>query len=46
MSILDILSDDEQFMVRTVKDFVDKEVRPVVQELEHANTYQIGRAHV
>ncbi|MFE2381188.1 acyl-CoA dehydrogenase family protein [Streptomyces misionensis] len=39
MSILDILSDDEQFMVRTVKDFVDKEVRPVVQELEHANTY-------
>ncbi|MEU6419292.1 acyl-CoA dehydrogenase family protein [Streptomyces spiralis] len=39
MSILDILSDDEQFMVRTVKEFVDKEVKPVVQELEHANTY-------
>ncbi|MFD8363582.1 acyl-CoA dehydrogenase family protein [Streptomyces hygroscopicus] len=39
MSTLDILSDDEQFMVRTVQDFVDKEVKPVVQELEHANTY-------
>ncbi|MFC8566910.1 acyl-CoA dehydrogenase family protein [Streptomyces sp. NPDC057245] len=39
MSTLDILSDDEQFMVRTVQDFVDKEVRPVVQELEHSNTY-------
>ncbi|WP_446045241.1 acyl-CoA dehydrogenase family protein [Streptomyces olivaceus] len=39
MSTLDILSDDEQFMVRTVQDFVDKEVKPVVQELEHSNTY-------
>ena len=39
MSTLDILSEDEQFIVRTVRDFVDKEVRPVVQELEHANTY-------
>ncbi|MFD7996137.1 acyl-CoA dehydrogenase family protein [Streptomyces mexicanus] len=39
MSMVDILSDDEQFMVRTVQDFVDKEVKPVVQELEHANTY-------
>jgi alkylation response protein AidB-like acyl-CoA dehydrogenase len=33
------LPDDEQFMVRTVKDFVDKDVKPVVRELEHANTY-------
>ncbi|GAA2349944.1 acyl-CoA dehydrogenase family protein [Streptomyces violaceusniger] len=39
MSTLDILSDDEQFMVRTVQDFVDKEVKPVVQELEHSNSY-------
>ncbi|WP_405593638.1 acyl-CoA dehydrogenase family protein [Streptomyces sp. NBC_01092] len=39
MSTLDILSEDEQFVVRTVRDFVDKDVRPVVQELEHANTY-------
>jgi len=39
MSTLDILAEDEQFIVRTVRDFVDKEVKPVVQELEHANTY-------
>ncbi|MFI6377274.1 acyl-CoA dehydrogenase family protein [Streptomyces sp. NPDC050546] len=39
MSTLDILSEDEQFIVRTVRDFVDKEVKPVVRELEHANTY-------
>ncbi|MFJ9821826.1 acyl-CoA dehydrogenase family protein [Streptomyces sp. NPDC101151] len=39
MSTLDILSDEEQFIVRTVHDFVDKDVRPVVRELEHANTY-------
>jgi alkylation response protein AidB-like acyl-CoA dehydrogenase len=39
MSTLDILSDDEQLVVRTVRDFVDREVKPVVQKLEHANTY-------
>ncbi|GAA1106819.1 MULTISPECIES: acyl-CoA dehydrogenase family protein [Streptomyces violaceusniger group] len=39
MSTLDILSEDERFIVRTVHDFVDREVKPVVQELEHANTY-------
>ncbi|WP_275561299.1 acyl-CoA dehydrogenase family protein [Streptomyces sp. 5-6(2022)] len=39
MSTLDVLSDDEQFVVRTVHDFVNKEVKPVVQELEHSNTY-------
>ncbi|MER6564547.1 acyl-CoA dehydrogenase family protein, partial [Streptomyces sp. NPDC001027] len=39
MSTLDILAEDEQFIVRTVRDFVDKEVKPVVRELEHANTY-------
>ncbi|MEU6575257.1 acyl-CoA dehydrogenase family protein [Streptomyces sp. NPDC046805] len=39
MSTLDALSEDEQFVVRTVREFVDKEVRPVVQELEHSNTY-------
>ncbi|EFF89121.1 acyl-CoA dehydrogenase [Streptomyces sp. e14] len=36
---MDALSDDEQFVVKTVRDFVDKEVKPVVQELEHSNTY-------
>ncbi|GAA3122756.1 acyl-CoA dehydrogenase family protein [Streptomyces rectiviolaceus] len=39
MSTLDILSEDERFVVSTVRDFVDKEVKPVVQELEHTNTY-------
>ncbi|MEU9500082.1 acyl-CoA dehydrogenase family protein [Streptomyces sp. NPDC048196] len=39
MSTLDVLSKDEQLVVRTVRDFVDKEVRPVVRDLEHANTY-------
>ncbi|MCD9879739.1 acyl-CoA dehydrogenase family protein [Streptomyces guryensis] len=39
MGTLDVLSEDEQFIVRTVHDFVDKEVKPVVQELEHAGTY-------
>jgi alkylation response protein AidB-like acyl-CoA dehydrogenase len=39
MSVLDILSDDERLVVRTVREFVDKDVKPVVQELEHADTY-------
>lgn len=39
MSTLDILSEDEQFIVRTVRDFVDKDVKPVVKDLEHTNTY-------
>ncbi|MEW2569804.1 acyl-CoA dehydrogenase family protein [Streptomyces sp. NPDC047070] len=39
MSTLDILSEDERFIVRTVQDFVDKEVKPVVRELEHGDTY-------
>ncbi|APA98104.1 acyl-CoA dehydrogenase family protein [Nocardia seriolae] len=33
------LSAEEKFIVRTVRDFVDREVRPVVQELEHGNVY-------
>ncbi|MEV5177884.1 acyl-CoA dehydrogenase family protein, partial [Streptomyces flaveolus] len=39
MSTLDILSEDERFIVGTVHDFINKEVRPVVKELEHSNTY-------
>jgi alkylation response protein AidB-like acyl-CoA dehydrogenase len=39
MSTLDILPEDERSIVGTVRDFVDKKVKPVVQELEHANTY-------
>lgn len=33
------LSAEEQAIVSTVRDFVDKQVRPVVRELEHANAY-------
>jgi alkylation response protein AidB-like acyl-CoA dehydrogenase len=33
------LTQDEQDIVATVREFVDREVRPVVRELEHANTY-------
>ncbi|WLP89409.1 acyl-CoA dehydrogenase family protein [Gordonia sp. NB41Y] len=33
------LSTEEQAIVATVREFVDKQVRPVVRELEHANTY-------
>ncbi len=33
------LSAEEQAIVSTVHEFVDKQVRPVVRELEHANTY-------
>jgi hypothetical protein len=32
-------SQDERDIVATVKEFVDREVRPVVRELERANTY-------
>ncbi|WKX16393.1 acyl-CoA dehydrogenase family protein [Streptomyces sp. NL15-2K] len=39
MSTLDALTPEEQFVVKTVRDFVDKEVKPVVRELEHADTY-------
>jgi alkylation response protein AidB-like acyl-CoA dehydrogenase len=34
-----MLSQEEQAIVETVREFVDREVRPVVRELEHANTY-------
>jgi alkylation response protein AidB-like acyl-CoA dehydrogenase len=30
---------EEQFVVETVRTFVDKDVKPVVSELEHTNTY-------
>lgn len=33
------LSNEEQAIVATVREWVDREVRPVVRDLEHANTY-------
>src|SRR5436190_3292570 len=37
--MIDELNQDERAMVGLVRDFVNREVKPVVQELEHANTY-------
>ena len=34
-----MLSEEERAIVETVREFVDREVRPVARELEHANTY-------
>ena len=39
MATVDILDDGERMVVETVRDFVDREVKPVVAELEHADTY-------
>ncbi|MFF3544282.1 acyl-CoA dehydrogenase family protein [Streptomyces platensis] len=39
MSTLDVLSGDERFLVGTVHDFVEREVRPVARDLEHADAY-------
>jgi alkylation response protein AidB-like acyl-CoA dehydrogenase len=33
------LTDEEAAIVEVVRDFVDREVKPVVQELDHSNTY-------
>ncbi len=33
------LTEDEQLLVKTVRQFVDRDVKPVVSELEHANEY-------
>jgi isovaleryl-CoA dehydrogenase len=35
----ELLSEDEVEIVRLVREFVDEQVKPVVNELEHANTY-------
>jgi alkylation response protein AidB-like acyl-CoA dehydrogenase len=34
-----VLNTEEQAVLRTVREFVDREVRPVARELEHANSY-------
>jgi len=33
------LNEEEQAIVETVRDFVNREVKPVAQELDHTNTY-------
>ncbi|MHA6800219.1 acyl-CoA dehydrogenase family protein [Bounagaea algeriensis] len=39
MSTWDVLDSEERMVVETVQGFVDADVRPVVRELEHADTY-------
>ena len=36
---IDGLTQEESAIVELVRDFVDRDVKPVVTELEHANTY-------
>ncbi len=36
---MSILSTEEQAVIDTVADFVDRKVRPVVRDMEHGNTY-------
>lgn len=33
------LTEEEELLIKTVRRFVDRDVKPVVTELEHANTY-------
>jgi alkylation response protein AidB-like acyl-CoA dehydrogenase len=33
------LNEDEQAIVDTVRDFVDRDVRPLARDLDHTNTY-------
>src|SRR5712691_3512028 len=37
--MIDELDEDERAMAELVRDFVNREVKPVVRELEHANAY-------
>ncbi|QEV16880.1 acyl-CoA dehydrogenase family protein [Streptomyces alboniger] len=39
MSALDSLSPDEQLVIKTVRDFVERHVRPVARELERADAH-------
>ncbi len=39
---MDELNDEERAIVGTVRDFVDRDVRPVARDLDHANTYPDG----
>ena len=33
------LSDEENMLVETVRTFIDRDVKPTVREVEHANEY-------
>ena len=36
---MSILSDEETMLVETVREFIDRDVKPTVREVEHANAY-------
>ena len=36
---MDALSDEETMLVETVRAFIDRDVKPTVREVEHANDY-------
>lgn len=38
MTVLDLLAADERLVVRTVREFADRDGRPAVREPEHADT--------
>ncbi len=38
-SLVDGLSDDETMLVETVRAFIERDVKPTVRDVEHANTY-------
>jgi isovaleryl-CoA dehydrogenase len=39
MAAIECLTDEESAIVELVRDFVDRDVKPAVRDLEHANTY-------
>ena len=39
MTVTEDLNAEETMLVETVRAFIDRDVKPTVQEIEHANTY-------
>ena len=39
MAVQMTLNDEETMLVETVRAFIDRDVKPTVREVEHANTY-------
>lgn len=33
------MNDEESMLVETVRQFIDRDVKPTVRDVEHANTY-------
>ena len=43
MAVQMTLNDEETMLVETVRAFIDRDVKPTVREVEHANTYPEAR---